>query len=129
MNNSHGRHTNDDDDDGGESERGNRDQQRVSIDKMFLVDVGTLPSTGHGSRASMTSTGLDVCRICHCNETESQSELMSPCACAGSLKYVHQTCLQQWVKSANTKSCELCKYEFEMSTKVKPFRKVSAIRL
>ena len=65
-----------------------------------------------------------MCRICHC-ESEIDAPLISPCVCSGSLKYVHQACLQQWIKSANTKSCELCKFDFQMTTRVKPFRKVS----
>ena len=78
------------------------------------------------SRMSLTSSAsMDVCRICHC-EGEPDLPLISPCICSGSLKYVHQHCLQQWIKSADTKSCELCKFEFIMNTKIKPFRKVSA---
>ena len=42
-----------------------------------------------------------MCRICHCEEI-SEELLISPCYCAGSLKYVHQRCLQQWLKSNGT---------------------------
>ena len=41
---------------------------------------------------------------------------------------MHQTCLQQWIKSSDTRCCELCKYEFIMETKLKPLRKVRAGR-
>lgn len=76
------------------------------------------------SRTSIATTiNLDVCRICHC-ESEPGAPLISPCICSGSLKWVHQACLQQWIKSADTKSCELCKFDFSMTTKIKPFRKV-----
>ena len=76
------------------------------------------------SRTSLNSAAVgDVCRICHC-ESEPGAPLISPCVCCGSLKYVHQSCLQQWIKSADTKSCELCKFNFEMTTRIKPFRKV-----
>lgn len=77
------------------------------------------------SRLSLMSAGVEICRICHC-ESEPDAPLMSPCLCAGSMKYVHQTCLQKWIKSSENKACELCKYDFVMSTKVKPFREVSA---
>ena len=79
------------------------------------------------SEASLNSS-LEACRICHC-EAEPGAPLISPCVCSGSLKYVHQACLQQWIKSADTKSCELCKYDFEMTTRIKPFRKVIRLRL
>lgn len=75
-----------------------------------------------GTPASSPNGALDICRICHC-EGDLEAPLIAPCFCAGSLRYVHQACLQQWIKSSDTKNCELCKYEFAMQTKIKPFRK------
>uniref|UniRef100_A0A5S6R3G4 RING-CH-type domain-containing protein n=1 Tax=Trichuris muris TaxID=70415 RepID=A0A5S6R3G4_TRIMR len=72
------------------------------------------------SAASMTST--DICRICHCEATN-EAPLIAPCYCSGSLKFVHQRCLQQWIKSSQTKACEVCRFSFIMQTRVKPFRK------
>nr|CAG4642054.1 EOG090X0DX7 [Eurycercus lamellatus] len=66
-------------------------------------------------------TSQDICRICHC-EAEFEAPLVAPCSCAGSLKYVHQGCLQRWVQSSDMKNCELCKYPFIMQTKIKPFK-------
>nr|SVE83914.1 EOG090X0DX7 [Daphnia pulex] len=66
-------------------------------------------------------TSQDICRICHC-EAEFEAPLVAPCCCAGSLKYVHQGCLQRWVQSSDMKNCELCKYPFIMQTKIKPFK-------
>nr|CAG4641217.1 EOG090X0DX7 [Eulimnadia texana] len=66
-------------------------------------------------------TGQDLCRICHC-EAEPDSPLVAPCRCSGSLQFVHQSCLQRWVQSSDTRCCELCKYPFVMQTKVKPLK-------
>lgn len=44
---------------------------------------------------------------------------------SGSLKYVHQSCLQQWLTASETRSCELCKFNFIMHTKIKPFSEVN----
>lgn len=77
------------------------------------------------SLSSMTSS-MEICRICHC-EAEPDQPLISPCMCAGSLQYVHQSCLQRWIKSSDTKKCELCKYEFRMESKMKPITKVSGV--
>lgn len=91
-------------------------------------DASSLPPAfcvQHGSHMSLASLPVDVCRICHCEAEPGSAPLISPCACSGTLRYVHQSCLQQWIKSANTKSCELCKLNFQMTTTVKPFRKVS----
>ena len=54
-----------------------------------------------------------------------EMNLIAPCYCSGSLRYVHDYCLQQWIRSSNNKYCELCKYHFKMSVKYKPFHKVS----
>ncbi|XP_066972907.1 uncharacterized protein [Macrobrachium rosenbergii] len=74
------------------------------------------------SNTSTFSFSQDICRICHC-EGDAESPLIAPCYCAGSLRYVHQSCLQQWIKSSDTKSCELCKFNFIMHSKIKPFNK------
>lgn len=78
-----------------------------------------------GSSSSQASQNSgDICRICHC-ESDPQNPLLTPCYCSGSLKYVHQTCLQQWLTASETNSCELCKFPFIMHTKIKPFNEVS----
>ncbi|XP_030767936.1 E3 ubiquitin-protein ligase MARCH8 [Sitophilus oryzae] len=61
----------------------------------------------------------DICRICHC-EADAENPLLSPCYCSGSLKYVHQNCLRQWLAASDTRSCELCKFNFILHTKIKP---------
>ncbi|KAI3353308.1 hypothetical protein L3Q82_019850, partial [Scortum barcoo] len=65
---------------------------------------------------------LEVCRICHC-EGDDECPLIMPCRCTGSLSFVHQSCLNQWIKSSDTRCCELCKFDFVMETKLKPLRK------
>lgn len=65
-----------------------------------------------------------LCRICHC-EGDDDCPLIMPCRCTGSLSFVHQGCLNQWIKSSDTRCCELCKFDFVMETKLKPLRKVS----
>lgn len=72
------------------------------------------------SHTSCSNSSGDICRICHC-ESEPQNPLLAPCYCSGSLKYVHQSCLQQWLTASETRSCELCKFNFIMHTKIKPF--------
>ncbi|XP_017374289.1 E3 ubiquitin-protein ligase MARCHF8 isoform X1 [Cebus imitator] len=77
---------------------------------------------------SPVSTSGDACRICHC-EGDDESPLITPCRCTGSLHFVHQACLQQWIKSSDTRCCELCKYEFVMETKLKPLRKWEKLQM
>ncbi|CAG7640061.1 unnamed protein product [Allacma fusca] len=67
---------------------------------------------------STLSAGLDLCRICQCDS--SCGELISPCYCSGSLRWVHQVCLQHWIRASGNKACELCRYPFCMRSKLKP---------
>ncbi|KAM8924466.1 E3 ubiquitin-protein ligase MARCHF8 [Pelodytes ibericus] len=78
--------------------------------------------------ASPISASGDLCRICHC-EGDEESPLITPCHCTGSLHFVHQACLQQWIKSSDTRCCELCKFEFIMETKLKPLRKWEKLQM
>ncbi|XP_069096530.1 E3 ubiquitin-protein ligase MARCHF8 isoform X4 [Pleurodeles waltl] len=80
------------------------------------------------SRTSVTPSNQDICRICHC-EGDDENPLITPCHCTGSLHFVHQACLQQWIKSSDTRCCELCKYEFIMETKLKPLRKWEKLQM
>lgn len=79
-----------------------------------------------GSSSNISNANSDICRICHC-EADSGNPLLSPCYCAGSLKYVHQSCLQQWLAASETRSCELCKFNFILHTKIKPIGEVSSL--
>ncbi|KAF7269078.1 E3 ubiquitin-protein ligase MARCHF8 [Rhynchophorus ferrugineus] len=69
--------------------------------------------------SNYSSSVGDICRICHC-EADTENPLLSPCYCSGSLKYVHQNCLRQWLAASDTRSCELCKFNFILHTKIKP---------
>ncbi|XP_019423520.1 PREDICTED: probable E3 ubiquitin ligase SUD1 [Lupinus angustifolius] len=56
----------------------------------------------------------DVCRICR-NPGEADNPLRYPCACSGSIKFVHQDCLLQWLNHSNARQCEVCKHPFSFS--------------
>ncbi|CAK7329906.1 unnamed protein product [Dovyalis caffra] len=56
----------------------------------------------------------DVCRICR-NPGEAENPLRYPCACSGSIKFVHQDCLLQWLNHSNARHCEVCKHPFSFS--------------
>tara|TARA_Y100000591_G_scaffold140881_1_gene121037 strand:- start:334 stop:1206 length:873 start_codon:yes stop_codon:yes gene_type:complete len=52
-----------------------------------------------------------ICRICY-EEDETQSKLLKPCACSGTMGYIHEHCLTKWIetkqKSISSYRCELC---------------------
>ncbi|XP_060102551.1 E3 ubiquitin-protein ligase MARCHF1 isoform X1 [Heteronotia binoei] len=74
------------------------------------------------------SDDFSVCRICHC-EGDDENPLITPCRCTGTLRFVHQACLHQWIKSSDTRCCELCKYDFIMETKLKPLQKWEKLQM
>ncbi|GLT60425.1 hypothetical protein SLA2020_331920 [Shorea laevis] len=55
-----------------------------------------------------------VCRICR-NPGDEENPLRYPCACSGSIKFVHQDCLLQWLSHSNARQCEVCKLAFSFS--------------
>lgn len=44
----------------------------------------------------MEEADIDICRVCRCEAGE--QELFYPCICTGSIKYIHQDCLTQWMR-------------------------------
>lgn len=53
------------------------------------------------------------CRVCHCGD-EQQSRLIFPCKCNGSMKYVHELCLLEWMNTSGhfISKCEICAEKF-----------------
>ena len=77
------------------------------------------------------SEKIKICRICYGDKSIKDNPLLCPCACKGSMKYIHYLCLKNWLNSkieseieqnsedATTISyskkdlcCELCKSQF-----------------
>ncbi|XP_023651480.1 E3 ubiquitin-protein ligase MARCHF6 [Paramormyrops kingsleyae] len=53
----------------------------------------------------------DICRVCR-SEATHDKPLYHPCVCTGSIKFIHQECLVQWLKHSRKEYCELCKHRF-----------------
>ncbi|KAK0639951.1 hypothetical protein B0T16DRAFT_423977 [Cercophora newfieldiana] len=60
------------------------------------------------------SVDPDTCRICR-GEGTREEPLFFPCKCSGSIKYVHQDCLMEWLSHSQKKHCELCKTPFRFT--------------
>ena len=61
---------------------------------------------------------MTECRICFDSNHEERGNLISPCKCSGSQKYIHEECLQRWrdeeINQANRDSCEICRTNFHI---------------
>lgn len=51
------------------------------------------------------------CRICQ--EEDELSNLETPCACTGSLKFAHRNCVQHWCNEKGDTVCEICRKPYE----------------
>lgn len=70
-----------------------------------------------------------ICR--YCLDNNNQKNLINPCNCNGTSKYVHKECLLEWlIKQANgdieegyfidnIHSCEICKYQYKFIETIK----------
>jgi len=56
----------------------------------------------------------DICRVCRC-EGSSERPLFHPCICTGSIKFIHQDCLVQWLRYSKKEFCELCNHRFSFT--------------
>tara|TARA_B100001063_G_scaffold246858_1_gene288108 strand:+ start:502 stop:1437 length:936 start_codon:yes stop_codon:yes gene_type:complete len=69
-----------------------------------------------------------ICRICY-DDNEDVSKLLSPCACSGSMEYIHKHCLIKWIETKNTSinnfKCELCKKKLTL----KKLQKIEQLKL
>ncbi|KXL42664.1 hypothetical protein M433DRAFT_70753 [Acidomyces richmondensis BFW] len=79
---------------------------------------GTSEATLSRRNTITSSSGFsdkaDTCRICRSEATD-DDPLFYPCKCSGSIKYVHQDCLIQWLNHSSKKHCELCKTPFRFT--------------
>ncbi|KAI8837036.1 hypothetical protein BC829DRAFT_493270 [Chytridium lagenaria] len=56
----------------------------------------------------------EICRVCRSNGTPDHP-LFHPCKCSGSMKFVHQDCLEEWLAHSRKKHCEICNYQFSFT--------------
>ncbi|KAL1627763.1 hypothetical protein SLS54_002029 [Diplodia seriata] len=78
-------------------------------------DVMNDPQFDPDSAASeKTADDPDTCRICR-GEGTKEEPLFYPCKCSGSIKFVHQDCLMEWLSHSQKKHCELCKTPFRFT--------------
>ncbi|KAK9403633.1 E3 ubiquitin-protein ligase MARCH6 [Crotalus adamanteus] len=73
----------------------------------------TSPACATGLRHpdKMETAEEDICRVCR-SEGTPEKPLYHPCVCTGSIKFIHQECLVQWLKHSRKEYCELCKHRF-----------------
>ncbi|KAL2939365.1 putative E3 ubiquitin ligase SUD1 [Bienertia sinuspersici] len=99
-----------------------RSKMKMMVRGIFSRQNGDFTATSTSSTSSTVvkrsydddDDEEDVCRICR-NPGEPDNPLRYPCACSGSIKFVHQDCLLQWLNHSNARQCEVCKHAFAFS--------------
>ncbi|XP_047135836.1 E3 ubiquitin-protein ligase MARCHF2 isoform X1 [Hydra vulgaris] len=83
-----------------------KNSEYKETDNNFVIH---LDDGEHQGIEKLTSV-VDICRIC----LENSDNLIAPCECSGTMKYVHESCIVKWLtqpteKNLGVKStCEIC---------------------
>lgn len=87
-------------------------------------------SEAASSISEALTNGGPVCRICFESSEGAENSLLAPCACSGSLRYIHVACLRRWLDGQlqvkqfdngggsyliRTILCEICKSPYSKS--------------
>ena len=61
------------------------------------------------------------CRICFSTKTDNEfGKFIRPCLCKGTIEYVHENCLKEWINISDKKKCTICLYNYRKYMKVYP---------
>lgn len=91
----------------------------LKIDKNQEEENFERPENLYSEKAQEEGDENKVCKIC-IDETENEKtgKLISPCKCAGSMKFIHVECLKTWLVAKNqnipSASCEICHKNYLM---------------
>ncbi|KAI5060392.1 hypothetical protein GOP47_0024812 [Adiantum capillus-veneris] len=66
---------------------------------------------GQVSKPLLVAASSAECRICQ--DEDELTNLETPCACTGSLKFAHRNCVQHWCNEKGDTICEICKTPYE----------------
>eukprot|EP00756_Hemistasia_phaeocysticola_P008243 Hpha_TRINITY_DN14546_c0_g2::TRINITY_DN14546_c0_g2_i1::g.47188::m.47188 len=91
-----------------------------------MVEVGrrpfTLPVVPEEEKAEETVEEKPECRICLGAEDEGEGKFIAPCLCDGTVKWVHEGCLDAWRERSmfyrNLTHCNNCHYKFKTEVNV-----------
>lgn len=96
------------------------DDRGVHVASAMPVD--DIESSSRSTQENDIPSGA-TCRICRGDGTD-DNPLFHPCKCKGSIKYIHESCLMEWISSKNvdiskpgtTADCDICHYPINFRT-------------
>ncbi|TPX53632.1 hypothetical protein SeMB42_g00650 [Synchytrium endobioticum] len=81
---------------------------------MSASEPAAMALTASGASGMTEDEDANFCRVCRAEATPDHP-LYHPCRCSGSMKYIHQDCLEQWLAHSRKKHCEICNHQFTFS--------------
>ena len=84
----------------------------ASFHKLFQNPAPTMQAPSSENNHTNHEEG-DMCRVCRSSESTGNNRLFHPCKCSGSMKFVHQQCLEDWLRHSGKESCDICKHVFK----------------
>jgi len=95
----------------------------TSEDERTPSKSSTAPNPNDISESELITSEEDVCTICFCTRAE-DGDLISPCKCRGTQKFVHRACLKNWQAAlmkrwslqsiVKAKYCSVCNAEYSL---------------
>jgi len=85
--------------------------RRLSKDSTNSPKMDEDPPARSSVMADGPNDEAHLCRVCM--DGEESGPLLYPCKCKGSMRYVHEDCLMQWLSLSKKRSCEVCSATFE----------------
>ncbi|KAJ8424291.1 hypothetical protein Cgig2_003273 [Carnegiea gigantea] len=79
---------------------------QYSMNLFSLSYAQNIPFDRMDVSGGLAQRTLVQCRICH--DEDEASNMETPCACSGSLKYAHRRCVQMWCNEKGNTICEIC---------------------
>ena len=109
-------------------DKDNKDKDNISINTNLNLKENLVEKNTKKIHEKIEKSKYRICRICYLEEDTVENPLIQPCACSGSMKYIHLECLKHWLKTSifikiesnqdsflylyKTPECELCKTKF-----------------
>lgn len=78
--------------------------------KLFYLNHKSNNKSNH-KNDNIIQENEKICRICY--DIDSNLELINPCKCKGTIKWVHNDCLSKWLAISKQDSCKRCHYKFK----------------
>lgn len=106
----------------------NNNQEALSTHHPHTISCRPLSESSSIAQLSIASSlandpNAPMCKICHLNAKD-LDPLITPCRCAGTMRYIHCGCLMRWLEISSKRtrkplSCELCQYNYQWHKKFK----------